>query len=1712
MHRLLCAFIVIGLICSGTNAVLAAASGQDITLLSGKDDGTPVFQVTRASGDVLTLEVEFPRLQRDEAVLEGETYQLLSLPGGAFYGQDGEASLPSISRLVAIPDFAAVELRVVRTETRTLAGYKLMPLQPDDAKSLVRNETYYTRQGFGDTPLVTVGEPAIMRDQRVIPVTFHPLRYDPARGEVEVAYRQTIELTFGGTDDRNPRPQRRGIVTESFDNLYRHSILNYEGDKSAVGPGSFLYICPDNATILSELEPLLDWRRRQGYNVVVATTTETGSLPADIQNYLQTAYDTYTIPLEFVCLVGDATGSYQIPTNSEPLSGLTGEGDHYYTLLDGADIVPDIHIGRLSIRSTTDLHNIVAKIVSYENDPLMGSDPNWFSRAALVGDPAASGMSCVHVNQLVKHHLINYGYSEIDTVWNGNDSVMLTNYNKGGTIATYRGFYDMSGIQPGDIDGLSNDGKFPFAVVITCDTGSFKADTHCRSEAFLRDGNGGAIACVGIATIGTHTRENNCFFLGILDGVLNSGDWRVGPALSNGKIEMYNNYITNHPNTAEIWCVWNNLMGDPGTEIWTARPEYLTVSHPANLAVGASGVTVTVEDAGSLPLPDSKVALYKDGEILVTGYTDGLGAVRFALPLHSAGTLLVTVMHHNFIPYQGSVNLGSVGTHVTFASQVVDDDKSGQSSGNGDGLVNPGETIELALQVTNIGSATAFGVTGTLICADPYVSIIQGEVSFGAISAGGSVWGATDNVFSLASSTPAGRVVELILETTDGGETWTNLLELTVAGAACAAEDAYYTTPGGDLDPGESGLAFMVVRNVGTVDISGADAILSSLSPWIEVTDAVGVFGPIAVGATAQTSDTFSISVSERCFLGHLATFEMVMDFHDGTSDTVIFQSNVGFTSSTDPVGPDNHGYYAIDNTDTAYDTAPVYSWVEIDPTYGGDGASVGLTDFGTGQDDTRTVDLPFDFTFYGQSYDKISVCSNGWLAMGVTYVRLWYNKTLPCAGGPEAMIAPFWDDLYLGSGGGVFSWYDLANHRFIIEWSRCRLETNNAVNTFQVILFDPAYYNTGTTDGMITCQYNTVFNTDSADGFCTVGIQNQDKSDGLQYTYWNRYATGAAILVAGRAISFQAYAYQPLGSLEGDVTNLTGGGTPVDGASIRVVEASRALFSDLSGHYLGNVPVGTFTVVATHESFAPDTTYNVSIVEDQTTLADFELVDILGPYILNTTEYPHTDDTVGPYVINTNITDYSAVAEQHFYYTSSTSGGPFELTMTLIDSPTGLYQAEIPGQATGSIVQYWLTSRDGAGNDSVAPAGAPFNTFTFYVGGVVTFLDDDMESHQGWTVGDVGDDATSGHWLRADPVGTWEDFVEVQPEDDATPAPGTQCYITGNAAPGAVQGTADVDGGKTTLLSPWFDLAGYSAVTVQYKRWYTNDTGFLPGEDFWVVQVTDDDVTWVNLENNSTSLRIWTNYSFQVEDHVDLTSTVRFRFIASDEGGGSIVEAGVDDFLLTGYAINDVDTEAPTVTVTSPDGGENIAGGAGHFHTVEWNASDNFGVVLTHIILSIDGGITWPDTLATGTFAGSWEWDVPSILETGCRLKIVCLDAAQNPGEDISNGDFTINNLTGVPETIVTRLALTQNQPNPFNPCTAIEFALPVGQQLQLRIYDVEGRLVKTLAQGFHPAGQHVVVWDGTDGRGARTSSGVYFYRLTTPEKTLVRKMMLLK
>jgi len=193
-------------------------------------------------------------------------------------------------------------------------------------------------------------------------------------------------------------------------------------------------------------------------------------------------------------------------------------------------------------------------------------------------------------------------------------------------------------------------------------------------------------------------------------------------------------------------------------------------------------------------------------------------------------------------------------------------------------------------------------------------------------------------------------------------------------------------------------------------------------------------------------------------------------------------------------------------------------------------------------------------------------------------------------------------------------------------------------------------------------------------------------------------------------------------------------------------------------------------------------------------------------------------------------------------------------------------------------------------------------------VGNFRLVLDDAFESDGGWTP--AADTALAGAWERGDPVGTYVGSLAAQPEDDHTPDPGRACYITGAAA-GASPGGNDLDEGVTTIASPVFSLAGLEQAYISWFYWFSADLGAVGGADRLLVELSNDaGQSWVAVDLVTGSASRWRYSQVRVIDHLAPTGAMQMRVTASDMSPASLVEAALDDVLVLGLPLDDLDLD----------------------------------------------------------------------------------------------------------------------------------------------------------------------------------------------------------
>ena len=204
---------------------------------------------------------------------------------------------------------------------------------------------------------------------------------------------------------------------------------------------------------------------------------------------------------------------------------------------------------------------------------------------------------------------------------------------------------------------------------------------------------------------------------------------------------------------------------------------------------------------------------------------------------------------------------------------------------------------------------------------------------------------------------------------------------------------------------------------------------------------------------------------------------------------------------------------------------------------------------------------------------------------------------------------------------------------------------------------------------------------------------------------------------------------------------------------------------------------------------------------------------------------------------------------------------------------------------------------------------------------------------------------------------------------------------------------------------------------------------------------------------------------------------------------------------------VSSVDLLAPTVTVTSPNGGEVLIAGANA--NLAWNASDNVGVTSVDLLLSRNGDDGPFDPIATGIAnSGSYNWPVVAPYTSTALLRVVAHDAAANSGDDASDAVFSVLATTGIDRGAATVLALAPIFPNPMRSGGTFAFALPQPAHVRLTVLDVQGREVLVLADENRAAGWHSLSW--RNGERGTLGAGLYFARMRVGERTFTQRFVL--
>jgi hypothetical protein len=570
----------------------------------------------------------------------------------------------------------------------------------------------------------------------------------------------------------------------------------------------------------------------------------------------------------------------------------------------------------------------------------------------------------------------------------------------------------------------------------------------------------------------------------------------TGFAQASGKYYLaVNNWPPNPANKAHT----NNLFhhyGDGFFTLYSEVPQNLMVLHAPVLLSGTTTFSVTA-NTGAL------IGLTVNGNIIGTGTGTGAPVSIPITPQIPGQNMVVTVTLANYFRYSQEVPIvPPTGSYVIFGSLAIDD-----ALGNNNGQWDYGETVYLDFTVQNVGTVSAPNVSGTISTTDTLASILTNTASFGTVNANSTAF--TNNAYRVSADgwTEDQHIIAFNLVTSSDTSSWTSYFSIPVNApemefASLEINDSIGGNNNGNLDPGESATLLVTLTNAGGCYSTGLSAQLSETDPYVNITTNIYIYGTIQPGANAVGS--FTVSVAANCPQEHEVTFNLNFADNIGYNGSGSFVTTVGDITYM-PTGPDAYGYSAYDPNDLP--EVPVYSWTEISADSGGLGTRIGFT----ADDQLIQFPLPFDFQYYGVDFDTISVSTNGYVCMGVVTVDDYSNSAIPNTDGPPNMVAAYWEDLspQRTNSGGVWYYYDAVNHRYIVEYNHIEQYTpTNNFETFQVIFYDPAFYQTSTGDGRIKVQYKQMSVASQTEG--TIGIENQAETIGLQYFFdgiWDVHA-----------------------------------------------------------------------------------------------------------------------------------------------------------------------------------------------------------------------------------------------------------------------------------------------------------------------------------------------------------------------------------------------------------------------------------------------------------------------------------------------------------------------------------------------------------------------------------------------------------------------------
>ncbi|MCL1827147.1 MAG: C25 family cysteine peptidase, partial [Candidatus Cloacimonetes bacterium] len=367
------------------------------------DDQAENIAVLNVTNNGLVLDLAVPNIIFSELEIENRIFTEMNISGFGKKQDVGEPELPYLSRLISVPLEANINIYYRSEKSREISlpdfGFTqpVYPAQPSYAKNQDLSQiifqyseaVYQTADYQTNFSPFAVQEVGFLRGHRLFEVVYTPVRYNPVEKSLVIYENLVVELTFEGSNTVATDYLQAKTWSADFEKIYQAMILNYtpQRNRDVIErfPTKYLIIC--HTPFIAEMQPFVEWKSQQGFDVSIVGTDVTGTSTTSIKEYIQAIWDAAS-PNDpapsYLLLVGD-TAQIPVWSYSNNLADTnTVITDNTYAVLQGSGNIPDMYYGRFSAQTIAQLTPQIEKTIMYEKMTM--PDISYLGRAHLIAE------------------------------------------------------------------------------------------------------------------------------------------------------------------------------------------------------------------------------------------------------------------------------------------------------------------------------------------------------------------------------------------------------------------------------------------------------------------------------------------------------------------------------------------------------------------------------------------------------------------------------------------------------------------------------------------------------------------------------------------------------------------------------------------------------------------------------------------------------------------------------------------------------------------------------------------------------------------------------------------------------------------------------------------------------------------------------------------------------------------------------------------------------------------------------------------------------------------------------------------------------------------------------------------------------------------------------------------------------------------------------